>query len=247
VTDIFEEVDESLRQDTALKWWKRALPFLIAGVVAVIGAVAAFEFFRAQRAAEIDAQARVYDTAATAIEAENLAAAKTALAQVGQGDGGFAAIANHMLAGVEKEMTNDPAAIAQQLRAAAEAEGLLGDMGTLKLAYVQADTVGLAELEATVRPLIDKGGHIGSLARELVAAKALAAGEVERARSEYQALSFELEAPESMKVRVSRTLETLPPRPVAEAAPPAASTPAPGSAAPAAQPSAQPSAAPAQQ
>ncbi len=102
MTDIFEEVDESLRQDTALKWWKRALPFLIAAVVAVIGAVGAFEFFRAQRAAEIDAQARVYDTAATAIEAENLAAAKTALAQIGQGEGGFAAIANHMLAGVEK-------------------------------------------------------------------------------------------------------------------------------------------------
>jgi hypothetical protein len=70
-----------------------------------------------------------------------------------------------------------------------------------------------------------------------VAAKALAAGNVERARSEYQALSFELEAPEAMKLRVSRTLETLPPRaPAAEAAPVPAeqAAPPPPSASPAA-------------
>lgn len=237
MTDIFEEVDESLRQDTALKWWKRALPFVIAAIVAIIGAVAAFEYFRSQRAAEIDRQARVYDTAMTAIDAENLAAARTALAQVGQGDGGFAAIANHTLAGVEKEMTNDPAAIGQHLQGAAEAEGLYGDMGALKLAYAKADTAQLSELETIVRPLIDDGGHIGALARELIAAKALAEGDLERARSEYQALSFELEAPEAMKVRVSRALQTLPPRAV-EAAAPAPAPPAASTLPPSAQPAA---------
>ncbi len=238
MTDIFEEVDESLRQETVVKWWKRALPFVIAAVVAIIATVAGSEFFRAQRAAEIDVQAKVYDTAATALEANTLPAAKAALSQVGEGDGGFAAIANHMLAGVEEEMTDDPAAIARHLQAAAQAEGLLGDMGTLKLAYVKADTADLAELESIVKPLIDQGGHIGALARELVAAKALAAGDIERARTEYQALSFELEAPEAMKLRVSRTLGTLPPKPAA-AAPPATPAAAP------AQPPTQP--APAQQ
>jgi hypothetical protein len=236
LTDIFEEVDESLRQDTALKWWKRALPFLIVAIVAIIATVAALEYFRVQRAAEIDRQAQVYDTAATAIEAENLPAAKTALEQVAQGEGGFAAIANHTLAGIEEEMSNDPAAMARHLEAAAAADGLLGDMGALKLAYAKADTVELAELETVVAPLVEKGGHMGALARELVAAKALAAGNVERARSEYQALSFELEAPEAMKLRVSRTLETLPPRaPAAEAARvPAEQAAAPPSAPPAA-------------
>lgn len=222
MTDIFEEVDESLRQDTVLKWWKRALPFLIAAIVLVIGAVAAFEIFRFQRADAIDAQARVYDTAITAIEAENLPAARNAFAQVGQGEGGFAAIANHMLAEVEQEMSDDPAAIAQHLRIAAAADGLYGDLAALKLAYAKADTAELAEIESIVAPLVQKGGQIGSLARELVAAKALSAGDIERARSEYQALSFELEAPEAMKVRVSQTLQTLPPRPAEAAATPAA-------------------------
>jgi hypothetical protein len=225
VTDIFEEVDESLRQDTALKWWKRALPFLIVVIVVVLGGVGAYEFFKWQRGQEISKQAQVYDTALTALEKQDLPAAKTAFAQLAAQDGGFAALANHMLARVEKDLTNDPAAIQTHLAAAAEKDkSVMGDVALLKLAYAKADTADLAEIEKTLAPLIAKGGHAGVLARELVAAKALASGEVERARTEYQALSFEIEAPQAMQRRVQQTLLTLPPKP---AAAPAATTPAP--------------------
>jgi hypothetical protein len=102
----------------------------------------------------------------------------------------------------------------------------MGDLATLKLAYAKADTAPLTELETTAKPLIDKGGHIGALARELVAAKALASGEVERARTEYQALSLEIDAPSQMKLRVQQVLGTLPAKAAAAATPPAATTPA---------------------
>ena len=72
MTDIFEEVDESLRQDTALKWWKRMLPYLIITIVLVIGAVAILEFMKSQREAAIDKDAKVFDTANTALEKNDL-------------------------------------------------------------------------------------------------------------------------------------------------------------------------------
>jgi hypothetical protein len=238
VTDIFEEVDESLRQETLLTWWKRLLPYLIVVAVVVIGGVGVYEFLKWQRGQEINRQAKVFDTAMTAMEKQDLPAAKTAFAQLATEKGGFATLANHMLAGVEKNLTNDPAALQAHLGTAAEVdEGVLGDLAVLKLAYAKADTADLAEVEKTVAPLIAKGGHVGALGRELVAAKALASGEIERARTEYQALSFEIEAPQSMKLRVQQTLLTLPAKPATASAPaPTPASPAPAQPQPPAQP-----------
>lgn len=236
MTDIFEEVDESLRQDTVLKWWRQALPYLIIAGVLILVAVGGYEFFKWQRGQEISKQAVVYDTAITALEKKDLPAAKAAFAQLAAEKGGFAVLANQMLAGVEKDLTNDPAAIQQHLAAAAASDkDVMGDIATLKLAYAKADAADLAEIEKIVAPLTKKGGYAGSLARELVAAKALASGQIDRARSEYQALSFEIEAPQAMKLRVQQTLLTFP----APAAAAPASTPAAPAAAPA-QPPAKP-------
>ncbi len=237
MTDIFEEVDESLRQDTVLTWWKRALPFLIAAGILILAGVGGYEFMRWQRSQEIDKQSLVFDTATAALEKKDLQGAKTAFSQLATGKGGFASLSSHMLAGIEKDLTSDRAAIEQQLAAAAKGDnGVMGDLALLKLAYAKADAADLAEVEKSVAPLIAKGGYAGALGRELVAAKALATGQVERARTEYQALSFEIEAPQAMKIRVQQTLLTFPPQAAAASA---ASAPASAPAAPA-QPPAQP-------
>jgi hypothetical protein len=246
VTDIFEEVDQSLREDKLAKLWKRWSLWVYAAIALAIAAVGAYEFWKWQTQQTIDKDAKVFDTAMQALDKQDLAAAKAAFGQLGQGEGGFATVANHMLAGVEKDLTNDEAAVAQALAGAASDKGVLGDIATLKLAYAKADKAELAELEKIVAPLIAEGGQASALARELVAAKALATGDIERARTEYQALAFEIDAPRQMQLRVTQTLATLPPKPAAPAAAtPAPSTPAP--AAPPAQPSTQPPAQPGQQ
>jgi hypothetical protein len=238
VTDVFEEVNQSLAQESALKWWKILLPYLVITGVIVVGAVGASEFMKSQRASDIEKSAKVFDTAATALEKKDLAGARMAFSQLGQGQGGYAVISNHMLANVEKELTNDPAAIEKALdAAAAKDKGLMGSLATLKAAYAKADTADLAELEKELKPVIDKKGYAAALARELIAAKALSAGDVERARGEYQSLALEIEAPGAMKERAEQALNTLPPPGAAPAAAaPAAATPA----APAATPPAKP-------
>jgi hypothetical protein len=240
VTDIFEEVNESLRQDKFSAWWKKYRFAVLAIIVVAIGGVGIWELLKYQRASEIDRQARVFDAATSALEKGDLAAAKTSFAEVAAEKSGFGALANLMLASLEKDQSNDPKLMAPHLRAAAERDdGLVGDIALLKLAYAMADTAEMAELEAAVKPLLDKGGHAAALAREVVAAKALATGDIERARTEYTALSYELDAPQNLKLRASQALGTLP-----KAAAPA--TPAaPATETPAETPPAQP--APAQQ
>jgi hypothetical protein len=236
VTDIFEEVDQSLREDTFATWWKR-WQWLIYGLVAVaILGVAGLEIYRGIRAEEINKAAVIYDAGFAAQEKNDLTTARASFAQLETDKTGFKALAGHMLAGVEKELTNDTAAVEAHLSAAAAADkGVMGDLAIIKLAYLKADTGTLAEVEAVLKPLLDRTGQASALARELIGAKALAEGNVERARSEFEALALDLEAPQGVQRRVQQALSTLPARKIDLDAPATpAATPAP--AAPAATP-----------
>ena len=236
MTDIFEEVDQSLREDTFASWWKRWQWIIYAIVAAAIIGVAGFEIWRGMRAEEINKSAVIYDAGFSAQENNDLTAARASFAQLETDKTGFKALAGHMLAGVERDLTNDTAAVEAHLAAAAAADtGVMGDLAILKLAYLKADTGTLAELETVLKPLLDRPGQASAMARELIGAKALAEGNIDRARSEFEALSLDLEAPQGVQRRVQQALSTLPARKIDLDAPATpAATPAP--AAPAATP-----------
>lgn len=237
MNDVFKEVEESLREETLARWWKRWSLLVYAAIAAIIIAVGVWEFMRAQRGDAIARAAKTYDAGFVALEAGDLATARARFSELSTNDTGFAVLAGHMLAGVERDLTNDPAAIEAHLTTAAAADkGIMGDLALLKLGYLEADTATLADLEAKLKPLIDKGGQPALLAQELVAAKALATGDVERARDLFELLSADLNAPQQMRQRVTQALATLPARTVDLDAPPAAAT------APAATPEAVPAA-----
>ena len=165
MTDIFEEVDQSLREDTFATWWKR-WQWLIYGLVAVaILGVAGLEIYRGIRAEEINKAAVIYDAGFAAQEKNDLTTARASFAQLETDKTGFKALAGHMLAGVEKELTNDTAAVEAHLSAAAAADkGVMGDLAIIKLAYLKADTGTLAEVEAVLKPLLDRTGQASALA-----------------------------------------------------------------------------------
>lgn len=245
MTDVFKEVDQSLREETLASVWKRWQWFVYVGVAAVIIAVVVFEVQRSMRASEIASAAKVYDAAFVAGESGDLATSRTRFTDLTNDTTGFAVLAGHMLAGVEKQLTNDPAAIEAHLRkAAASDDGILGDLAILKLAYMKADTATLAELEATLEPLLDRNNPVSHLGSELVAAKALADGDVERARTLFESLGAKLDAPAAMQRRVAQALSTLPPREINLDAPVTVPAPAPAEPAPADAVPAQPAQAP---
>ena len=250
MNDVFKEVEESLREDTLAKWWKRWSFIVYAAVAAAVIGVGVYEFMRSQRAGAINRAALTYDAGFVALQSGDMATARARFSELSSSDTGFAVLAGNMLARVERDLTNDPAAIEAHLKkAAASDKGVLGDLSILKLGYLKADTSTLPELEATLKPLLDKEGQVSLLAQEIVAAKVLAGGDVNRARDMFETLSVDLNAPQSMRQRVSQVLATLPARtvnldaPAAPAATPATTTPevtapatTPATAAPTGQP-----------
>jgi hypothetical protein len=237
VNDAFQEVNQSLREESLARAWKRLAPFVYIAVAAAVIGVAALEFMRWQRNEAISSAARTYDAGFVALEQGDLATARARFAELSNNDTGFAVLAGHMLAGVERDLTNDTAAIEAHLKTAATKDsGVMGDLAILKLGYLSADTATRAELESSLKPLLDKQGQASLLAKELIAAKALAEGDITFARDTFEVLSVDLNAPLAMRDRVTRALQTLPQREVNLDAPAAPATPAPAAPAPAATP-----------
>ncbi|MBI1360464.1 MAG: tetratricopeptide repeat protein [Alphaproteobacteria bacterium] len=223
MNDAFEEVEESLRQDRAAELWRTWSPWLIGAAVALILAVAGYQGWRYIRAQGVEKDAKAFSAVMDDIQKKDFAAARSGLAKLSDSKTGFAAMADNVLAAVDEDQSKDPAAVAKDLKNAADKDkGLLGDIAQLKLAYVKADTASLDEVKALVAPLQKTGGPLGALGRELVAAKEAATGDAEAARRDYQALTLDLDAPQAMQQRVRQALALLPPEPAKpEAAKPA--------------------------
>ena len=85
MTDIFQEVDQSLREETFATWWKR-WQWVVYGVVAVaILEVAGYKIWRGMRDEEINRSAVIYDAGFAARENNDLTAARNSFAQL-EGD-----------------------------------------------------------------------------------------------------------------------------------------------------------------
>jgi hypothetical protein len=228
VTDAFEEVEESLRRDKATEIWNRIYPWLLGALALLIAGVGGWEIWKWQRAQAIEKDAEIFAAAGRALDAGDRETSKKELERLAGDTDGFGVLANQSLAAFALE-ANDAATAEGHLARAAEADDkLLGSIATLKLGYLKADTASLAELNDILAPVIKEGGQAGALARELVAAKMMAEGGIEKARAELQALNLDLEAPQQMKLRVQQVLMTLPKAPAA----PTAAAPAPAATTP---------------
>ncbi len=226
--DFINEVNEGLARDQWSARWKAAQPWIFGGIAAIIAGVGGYEAWKWYRSQSVESEAVKYHAAVTALEQGKPADAIPVLKDLASSKGGFSVLAGNLLGEAEKANGAEPAAIAAAFDTVSSREGVFGDLAALKAAYALADTATLADLDARLKPLVDRGGGAGALARELLAAKALASGEIERARGDYQALSLDLDAPQQLQNRARQALLTLP-KPAAAQAEPA---PAPANGAP---------------
>ncbi|MEH6409233.1 MAG: hypothetical protein V7741_01815 [Hyphomonas sp.] len=212
MSDIFEEVDESLRQDKMETWWKRYQVFVYGALALVVGAVAVNEFVIVPRAEAARAErALALETALSELHNGSYAAAETAFADLANGGSKLAPLAANYLAQVRYEGGGDAEGAAEALAAIGGVEGGPYErVALLKKAYFKADAQSMTELEATLGSLVDDEGALGSLARELIAAKAFATGDTARARTEFNRLRFDAAAPAGVKRRAELALAAIP-------------------------------------
>ena len=210
MSDIFDEVEENVKAEKLNKLWDKAWPFALGGSIAIVAMVGANSYFADQAKKEIETNGRAFEMGLKALEAQDLENARARFGDLLEKDTGFAALAAQHLAQAELEMAGDTEAAARALEGAAQGEGALADLAKLKAAYFLADTKSLAEVESALGDLTGNSGSFGALARELIAAKAFEEGDIERARSEYQALTLRLSIPEGVRSRANEALAVLP-------------------------------------
>ncbi|MDP3459480.1 MAG: hypothetical protein Q8S09_09415 [Hyphomonas sp.] len=212
MTDIFTEVDEGIRQEKLASWWGRWRPFVYGSVAVLIGAVAINEFIlKPQAEAARAARALELETAVKALEEGQYEEAQAAFKSIVDSGSKLAPLAAHYLAQTQLEGGGDAVGAAETLAAIGGTEGgPYARLALLKTAYFRADTLTMPELEATLGTLVSEDSALGALARELIAAKAYATGDIARARTEYNRLKFDAAAPQGVVQRAEIALDAIP-------------------------------------
>lgn len=222
MADIFEEVEEGLRQERLTGLWKKYGVFAYIAAALLIGGVALNEYLKTQAVQTTTKNAGKLEAALSEVDARNYEEAATQLSAIIAEDIAPAKIAAHYLAGVRLEGNGDALAAAEVLEGVVgAAEDPTEKLALIKAAYLKADTLSRAELEGALAPLAEDDGPFGALAKELIAAKALQDGDIEFARREFSFLRLAQNVPPGVVTRATQALEALPPvtEPVPELAP----------------------------
>ena len=220
MSDVFEEVEESLRQDkTTLLWEKYGwILYLVGGLIIAI--VAAREFMASQaKQAQVE-RVEVFEAARTALIDGEYSEAEALFSQIAAGESDLAPLASHYLARTRLEGGGDRNGAAAALALSAAKDDPFAQIAALKGAYLEVDTLSLAELETRLAPLLEATGPVQALALELVAAKAYEEGDYARARKEFAFLQIAPDAPQGVASRAEAALAVIPTAPAEPADPP---------------------------
>lgn len=211
MSDIFEETEETLRQEQWLKIAKVAGPWVAAALgAALLIALSIWGWDKYQT----NLAANTSDTYQAGIEAGakgDTATAKTKLeAVVKTGTPAYKAMAMMELAGIAVHDGNMDEAI-KQFDAAAKAahDPRLADLAALKAAYLVMNKGPYADVQKRLAPLTEKDRPYAPLAKEALAMAKLQNGDVKGARADLNMLSVSLDAPEGIKRRAGLFVQAI--------------------------------------
>lgn len=226
MADIFEEVEEGLRQEKAEKLWKKYGVFAYLAAALLIGGVALNEYLQHSKAESIEANAVQFEEGVDELSEENWQQASDKLAPLVSEDVEIAPLSANFLAQARLQGSADMAAAVEALEAAANTETPIGKLSLMKAAYLKSNSMTRADLEAYLGDLANDESAFGALALELIAAKAVAEGDIEYARTTFNELRFLANVPEGVEQRSRAALAALPPAATTTPATPQETAPA---------------------
>lgn len=211
MSDIFREVDEELRRDRASELARKYGPYFIGFAVAIVLGTLAHQLWRDWDLNRRTERSDAYAAALELVADDQTEAALAALAELGEPDGGYGALATFERARLlAEEGRRDEALALWEILAAGEA-GRPAMQGVARLYFVmhQIDDGDPAELRTMLQPLMVAGNGFRPLAMELDAQLSLREGDRDKARRIYAEIADDLTAPSRLRARAAQVLASL--------------------------------------
>jgi len=219
VVDVFDEVEEELRQERYSALLKKWGPWVGGAAAAIVLGVGAYQFMEWSTKQRADAASEQYQAAAELYEAGNLVQADSQFQTLAESaPRGYETLALMRRAEIAlSQGDTDEAARLFNRAGELSPEPLIRDLARYQAALAQFDQLSYDDLANRLEPLTEGVAPVGLLARELMAAAALRDERWDEARQRYQLLSIALDMPEGMSQRVMQAQSYLNQRaPVAE-------------------------------
>lgn len=222
MSDIFREVDEDLRREQAKRLWKQYGNYVIAAAVVIIVAVAGYRGWQYWQARQAAATGDQFLAALQLADEGRQVEAEAALATImAEGSGDYPVLARLMAASA-KVAGGDATAAAAEFDAIAEDTATpvpLRDVARLRAAMALVDTASFADIRARIEPLAASEQPYRNTAREILGLSAFRAGELDQAKSYFDAIAEDADAPGGMGQRVTMMLDLIRARQGTPAAP----------------------------
>lgn len=207
--DIFDEVEEDLRRDRAMRLWKRYGWMVGLVVVVAIGGTAGWQFWaQKQRSDAQAATARLLEAMRNPTAPEATAGLEALAREAAPGPRTLARLTE----AARRATVNDTAAAIPLWQAVAgdsAADPLYRDLASLLLAMHTLDTGDPAELAARLTPLVAPGNPWRHNAAELLALLAERRGDRTGAIAAFRTLAADANAPVGVRTRAEQMLFVL--------------------------------------
>lgn len=212
MADIFDEVEEGLQQDRITALWRKYGWLAWLAGLGLIGGVALNEYLSFQKSQTITANAAQFEAGLDELLTQDYLAAGETMSALVDADASVSPAAAQYLAQVRLDGNGDAVAARETLLSSIEgdADTAVEKLALIKAAYLQADEMTRAELQAFLGDLPDEPSAFGALALELVAAKAMEEGDFAYARSEFNLIRVSANVPPGVARRASQALAAMP-------------------------------------
>jgi hypothetical protein len=208
VSDIFQEIDEDLRQDKVARLWKAYGKYLVALAVFIILVIASYRFIEHKNEKNREQTSELYELASeTGRSGDKKAAIELLSDEMFDENIGYTIISKLKKAALAKS-NNDLEGTEIVLKEIITNEDIplyLRDLARLKLFASDSDNIS-SQLEV----LIEEEGPWKFLALELKGGIQLEGGNLKEARSIFKELTDDANTPNNLRRRASEILKALP-------------------------------------
>lgn len=210
--ELIQEIEEDLRRERALNFWKAYGTTIAAGVAAVLVAAGGFigwrEYDRRQAAAE---SIRFFEAMGRAGSGDRDAAQASFSSIARDGRPGFAVLARLHEAALKANSGDRPAAqaIYQSIAADDRVVSELRTVASVLMTLGNVETSDRAAIDRAIEPLTGAASRWRHIALEIGAVAAARAGDAARARELYTRIADDQAAPQGIRARAAEMLQAL--------------------------------------